>query len=217
MNEQELQKLARKMAYPPPPDIEFQHRSYSRTHRWQWVTVITLIIVVVLGALIEPVRAAVVDVLEIGGIRIEIGEQDTTSAPQLVLVGETTLQEAQQAVEYDLKFPKLLGLPQAVYLQEGLVVLRWEDVALYQFQGRGFFKGTPVIEYVNVKGSDVAAWIETPHLLWFTTGDQEQQQQAYLVEGNVLIWEQDNITYRLESNLSKSEVIALAESLANIP
>jgi hypothetical protein len=34
-----------------------------------------------------------------------------------------------------------------------------------------------------------------------------------LVEGQVLIWEADGITYRLETELSMEEAVAIAESL----
>jgi hypothetical protein len=34
-----------------------------------------------------------------------------------------------------------------------------------------------------------------------------------LVEGNVLVWEQDGLTYRLETKLSLSEAVKIAESL----
>lgn len=34
-----------------------------------------------------------------------------------------------------------------------------------------------------------------------------------LIEGNVLVWEQDGITYRLESALPLEEAVRVAESL----
>ena len=34
-----------------------------------------------------------------------------------------------------------------------------------------------------------------------------------LVEGNVLLWEQDGVTYRLETELPLDEAIKVAESL----
>jgi hypothetical protein len=38
--------------------------------------------------------------------------------------------------------------------------------------------------------------------------------QRRLVSGHVLIWEEDGLTYRLETDLSMEEAVAIAESLA---
>ena len=56
-----------------------------------------------------------------------------------------------------------------------------------------------------------AFWIEGPHLLHL--GGDKHQYVPLVVEGNILVWEQDGITYRLESDLSLEEAVKVAESL----
>jgi hypothetical protein len=54
-----------------------------------------------------------------------------------------------------------------------------------------------------------AAWIPVPHVLELET---ERGFQSFSVRGNVLIWEVDDVTYRLETSLDRAQAIALAES-----
>jgi hypothetical protein len=42
-------------------------------------------------------------------------------------------------------------------------------------------------------------------------------QQQMLVEGNVLLWRDTYVTYRLETDLPKEEAIKIAESLVEVP
>ena len=54
-----------------------------------------------------------------------------------------------------------------------------------------------------------AAWIPVPHVLELET---ERGFQSFSVRGNVLIWEVDDVTYRMETSLDRAQAIALAES-----
>jgi hypothetical protein len=55
-----------------------------------------------------------------------------------------------------------------------------------------------------------ADWIPTTHTLELRTASGSQ---TFSVDGNVLIWERDGVTYRLETTLSFDAAIALAESI----
>jgi hypothetical protein len=219
MNENDIRDIARRTNYPPTPEIAIS-KSWQPNSVRKLVPVALIVLILLAGlVIVEPTRAAIVDILRIGGIEIHVGETDLSQAtPTFLLVGETTLEEAQAAVNFRLKYPESLGMPDVIYQQEQLVIMRWyePDVALYQFNQPGLFKGTPGLEWVDVEGSIVAAWIETPHLLWFNTGENQQQQEAYLVEGNVLIWEEPFRTFRLETRLSKEATITLAENLVEV-
>jgi hypothetical protein len=59
-------------------------------------------------------------------------------------------------------------------------------------------------------GSHDAFWISGPHQLSLLTPEGEQR---FTVTGNVLLWEQDGTTLRLETRLPKAEALALAESV----
>jgi hypothetical protein len=74
--------------------------------------------------------------------------------------------------------------------------------------------GPRTIRETTVNGQ-YAIWAEGPYpLILRGTGSPEHVR---LVDGYVLIWDRDGITYRLESNLSMEEAIKAAESLMPIP
>ena len=55
-----------------------------------------------------------------------------------------------------------------------------------------------------------ALWTEGPYLLEMDNGIS---MSSYLVTGHVLVWVENDITYRLETALSLEETIKIAESL----
>ena len=150
---------------------------------------------------------------------------DSNLVSVLDLDGETTLEELLEQAEFPVylpTYPTNLGEPDRVFYQQideqSFVVLVWlypdtDDkiwISLYALgQGTGGLKGEPqVIEEVEVNGSR-AIWTDGPHLFvidgFFQVGR--------LVESPVLIWTVDGLTYRLEADLSKDEMIRIAESL----
>jgi hypothetical protein len=74
------------------------------------------------------------------------------------------------------------------------------------------FSPTP-IEQTSVNDHD-AAWAVGPSLMMMQNGDM---QISRLVDGHVLIWEQDGVTCRLETDSSLEEAVKTAESLKPIP
>ena len=67
----------------------------------------------------------------------------------------------------------------------------------------------PVIQEVTVHG-ERGIWTEGPYLLQARNGSYVTDQ---MVEGPVLIWTHGQITYRLETALSLTEALKVAESL----
>jgi hypothetical protein len=63
---------------------------------------------------------------------------------------------------------------------------------------------------VSVHGAS-AAWIPVPHVLMIET---ERGTETFSVQGNVLIWEVDGITYRLETSLDRASALEVARSIA---
>ena len=108
--------------------------------------------------------------------------------------------------------------------------LRESDVTgvgalLTQFRGeadRGLIeKGLPDagpneshLEAVSV-GGEPGFWISgAPHGFFFVCYDVgECRQERYRLAGDVLLWEQDGLTLRLESTLSLDDALAIAESV----
>lgn len=222
----------------------------------------------ILGGLlaVPQVRAAVVQFLQIGAIRIFLAEPTPTMAPTLTpspsplppavatpastptgeppaatpqrtptplssvldLAGETTLAEAQAQVDFPIRLPTYpldLGPPDRVFLQDlsgPVVVLVWLDpdqpgrvrFSLHQL-GPGTFGQKfepPLVRETTVHG-EPALWTEGPYLLQFQRGGQTTYDTRRLVTGHVLVWVEDGITYRLETDLSLEEALQIAESL----
>jgi hypothetical protein len=159
-----------------------------------------------------------------------------TAAPTILprsildLAGETTLENARKKANFNLRLPTYppdLGLPDHVYMQDmggPLVVLVWVDpqnpakvrLSLHILgpltDGFGQ-KGNPtLIEHTKVKGID-AVWLDGPHMLEYYVGHRIQYDLRRLVTGHVLLWEQDTLTYRLETDLTMEEAVKIAESI----
>jgi len=189
-----------------------------------------LVAMLLAGLLAVPeVRAAVVRALRIGAIRILEGGTTPTPGTPLPpfpeLAGETTLAEAERHAGFRVRLPTHppdLGNPDGVYFQEmggPVVVLVWMDqerpeqvqLALHQL-GPGTFADKvqpPVVQETEVGGKP-AAWTEGPYLLEMRGGTLDA---AHLVTGQVLVWAEGEVTYRLESDLDLDEAVRIAESL----
>jgi len=70
-----------------------------------------------------------------------------------------------------------------------------------------------VIEETNVNGQR-AIWATGPYPLRLYNGDLDFRR---LIDGQVLIWAEGDITYRLETGLSLEEALKIAESLQPVP
>jgi hypothetical protein len=67
-------------------------------------------------------------------------------------------------------------------------------------------------------GGEPGFWINgAPHAFFFVCYDAgECRQERYRLAGNVLIWEQDGVTLRLESALTREDALAVAESVSTL-
>lgn len=266
--ENRIRAAASEMAYPPTPEIAGQVRrrlkevGRPRTTfypRVAWAAVILVVLLLATILLVPPVRAAVMDFLQIGAVRIFLIEPtstpSSTPAPPTVtpvrsvtplptaipsqtplfllslldLQGETTLDQALERLHFNPSLPAYptdLGDPDRVFLQSQggqVLIMVWTDpqhpnsvrLSLHTI-GPGSWSATKIepatIEHTLVNGLE-ALWAEGPYPLQMTNGDMDIRR---LVDGRVLIWEQDGLTYRLESDLTMEEAVKIAESLTPI-
>jgi hypothetical protein len=84
-------------------------------------------------------------------------------------------------------------------------------------KGLSGFDDSPAtsIEAVTVGGKP-GFWIaDAPHgvLLVCNEAEDDCREERYRLAGNVLLWEDDGITLRIESGLSREESLAIAESM----
>jgi hypothetical protein len=204
----------------------------------RWAAVALAIVLAIL--LVAPAgRAALYRVLQVGNVLIFIDptpaptasatpQQPTPGPTDVVEVGklggEITLAEAAEQVDFPLLLPQVpegIGPPDRVFLQEiggDTVVLVWlgEDnvtveLALFLLgPGSIVHKMEPrVLRTTTVRGRP-AIWATGPYVV-VLKGQQVDVRR--LTGGNVLIWEEDGVTFRLETQGSMDEAKRMAESL----
>jgi hypothetical protein len=267
MNEMEfenkLHSIATGMEYPHTPNIAgsvtMRLRTTTRPRFNSKALAWSLTIILVLCSslmLIPPARAAILEFIQIGVVRIfpqpveptlepirtatpeALAPMTATSSSQssnLIpilnqMAGEITLTGAQNKVEYPIllpAYPTDLGQPDYVYVQNAdgnMVILVWLDpkhsdrvLMSLHFIPNGSWaikKVEPkVIRETSVSGKR-AIWTTGPYPLILSNGDA---QFTRLINGHVLIWADENVTYRLETNGSLEEAVKIAESLRPIP
>ena len=140
--------------------------------------------------------------------------------------GETTLEDAQQKIGFPIPLPTYpadLGQPDRVFLQDAggwMLILVWLDpqqpdhvqMSLHMIEEGSWtiqkFQPT-IIKETTVNGLR-AIWTVGDYPLIMRNGDI---QFTRMIDGHVLIWEENKITYRLETDLELDEAIRIAESL----
>ncbi len=144
----------------------------------------------------------------------------------LDLAGETTLAEARSLSGFPIglpTYPADLGEPDRVFYQDQggpVVVLVWLvpgqpdqvqlSLQLLSSKSWGTSKLQPRTVQETTVGDRPAVWAEGPYMMIFRNGNAGATR---LIEGHVLIWEDDGITYRLETGESLDEAVRIAESL----
>jgi hypothetical protein len=87
-------------------------------------------------------------------------------------------------------------------------------LVLVAFQGdeETVVKSVQAFEDVHDASVDgaTAVWIPVPHVLMV---DTDEGTKTFSVRGNVLIWEVDGITYRLETSLDRASALEVARSM----
>ncbi len=185
------------------------------------ITAIVLVVGLVAIA-IPDIRAAILDALQIGNVTIYLDSLGADNEPLRLgdVVGETDLETAQTMLKFDIVVP-VDDSPDRVYVQnEDMVIMVWLngetiEKVLYQTRGLdwGTFKGIASdVTPVEVAGY-YAVWVNVPHVVQFVYQEIIQEELTYFIDGNVLIWERDRITYRLETHLEMEDAIEYADSL----
>lgn len=267
-----LGEYARAFEYPQTPDIasavEWEALRRRRKpdagfsgQRLAWG--IALLIVLLAGLMAVPtVRAQILEFLQIGAIRILLGQPSQTPSPTITasppsgaslatdlsatsaarpsatpmptstprpfpfqLSRPTTLSEAEAAAGFRARlpaYPEDLGPPDLIFAEDfggPAIVLVWLEpdqqektrLSLMQIIGDALIEKLPprVISETQVNNHP-ALWTEGAHSLRYRS---RAQIVELVVEGNVLIWQDGEITYRLEGDLTMEEAVRIAESL----
>ena len=142
------------------------------------------------------------------------------------LAGETTLEGARNIVGFSIPLPAYppdLRSPDRVFLQDAdgwMVIMVWLDagqpdqvqMSLHLIEAGSWTiqKYHPIIVRETTVNGLRAIWTVGEYPLILRNGDA---QFTRLIDGHVLIWEENKITYRLETKLALDEAIRIAESL----
>ena len=147
------------------------------------------------------------------------------------LSGETTLEEAAVEIGRQMRLPTYpagLRPPDRVFVQDlgiPVAILVWlerPDSAEVAFSLHvlpssggpfGVKSDVTILETTQVNGQE-AYWVTGSHFLeYFDAQGRAIFDSVRLVEGNVLIWTDEDLTYRLETDMPLEEAIRTAESL----
>ena len=133
-----------------------------------------------------------------------------------------TLDEARAALGFEPALPPGEGTADGVYLavwgRQPLLILEYPRFDLWQTRGGGFVgKGLPEeaqVEIPNVSG-EAAYWVESgPYSAAFYDADgHEVRGSRRTITSKVLIWRGAESYYRLETELSLEQALAIAETL----
>lgn len=207
-----------------------------------WLAPVLVAVAIAVSLLTPPGKVAVAWLLRVAGIGVEFSEVTTpVTAPATLIVGDAaTLTEAQEAVDFPLLVPSVLPAPDAVQLASWgggrQVVLAWgasdripevleTGTGLLFFQFRASVDEqlltkhateSTTVDVVEVRGSRGYFLTGAPHIVMFKDPDRTIFEDPVRLAANVLIWEEDGITYRIESSLGLADTVAVAESLAPI-
>ncbi|MGH2788885.1 MAG: hypothetical protein ACRDJV_13435 [Actinomycetota bacterium] len=201
---------------------------------------VTITVVILCSVLIasESARVAVADFLGLDGVRVEFTKKLPEGVGSKLDLGEkVTLDDAQESVAFDVLVPTVddldapdgvffdptigegqvslvyaprLGLPATPNESVGLLVMEYQ-VSLEDAYYKKLLQDTNTIEEVAV-GSDPGFWVRGPHTIEFRDDGSIGRDEPRLA-GNTLLWEHDGVTIRLESALSKSQALRIAESM----
>jgi hypothetical protein len=260
--ESQLRTIAKGIDYPHTPAIAghvmmrirpaARPRFISKTVAW---SLITILIFISSLFFIPSARAAIIEFIQIGIVRIlkpkPIASPLPIESPQVIpipiaatpgpttqplipilnqVIGQTTLDQAAARVRFPIllpSYPSDVEQPDLVFVQAAdgdLVILIWLEpqnhekvkmsLHLVSSGSWAIRKFQPVVvEETRVHGTP-AVWTSGPYPLLLQNGDIEVTR---LIEGHVLIWADDNVTYRLETDLPLEEAVKIAESLQPVP
>jgi len=238
--ERALVSLGHELEVPEAPDVVAavrarleprRGRRTIRAPRRLAVAVALVLLAALLATLAIPdARSALFRALHLGGTSIELVDElpEVPAEPdlELTLGQRVTLAEARRAAGFDVLRPE--EQPDAVYLGDrGTVWLLYgtpERVRLLLAQTpfhsidpelllkKVAATGTQV-EPVTVEGAEGAFLSGDPHFLVLLDAQGNPVEDSARLAGNVLLWSDGGIAYRLEGDFDRERALELAESL----
>lgn len=216
--ETHIRQIAGNTVYPPTPQVQGAPGTPNHKSQILRYAAVVFVLVGLIGAAVPDIRAAVTSFLQFGAVTIYLDGQDAEGEPLKLddVFGATTLEAVRDAVGFDILLPPGEP-PDRVFLQgDSMVILVWTsddevEAALYQVAGENWriIKSAETIEETAVNQYP-AYWVNNGHPVQFI---EAGTLLASFVTGSVLVWEQNGVTYRLETSTGLEEARAFAEAL----
>jgi negative regulator of sigma E activity len=217
------------------------HRRVVRSPRYAFAIIVAIVLAIVLLVAFPDAREAIGQMLGLRSIQIipvtptptlsrdQVATPTSFVAPTPSQCCETTLADAQARSKFKILLPSN-QTPSRIFFQTladfgsgaQQIILVYGDPRAPRFtmyQATNFLygkivSGGTVIEETQVAGQRALWMTGAPHLL--VTLDARGQPRFDMersVTANTLAWEMGDVTFRLETDLSKEEAIRFAESL----
>ncbi|MFI6930102.1 hypothetical protein [Streptomyces sp. NPDC050287] len=215
-------------------------RRWTRT-RWRSLTA-TLCGLLAVLALTPPVRAAVLDWFDFGGVEVRYDPSAMpSSGAEVPGCGRSlSLAQAERKAGFEPVVPPALGTPDTVTVADGphgrfVVSLCWRErgrvIRLDEFAARLDLLFTKTVreqpEWVELAArpseagiADPALWFPRPHVLsfWLVGADGHRYTREERTAGPTLLWSHrtagdESVTLRLEGVASKGRAVKIARSV----
>jgi hypothetical protein len=238
--ERALRDLGTRLDVPEAPDVtatvlsrldERPRARWRPAHRVVAAALAALVALATAMVVSPAVRAAVYDLLRIGGVEIHENRPAPTSPstdPPLPGERDVSLAQARELADFPLRLPRGLGEPTNVRVigddkDEARVVSMafaspHGEVRVDQFNGGlspmfSKFASGAGVHHVTVSGL-AAVWVDGPHVVIYDDPDGTMREESARLAGSTLIWERDGTTYRVEGSLTQGQAVEIAESLS---
>ena len=184
-----------------------------------------------------PARQAVADLFGLRGVLFSRQPSPVTPGEGIHLGRAVPLDDARRRVDFPVRLPSRFAAPDGVYVDDAapetvvslvyrpgpaLPEVRSTGVGLLVSQFRGRVDGTVMTKFLGPSspvetlsvGGQRGFWLPEPaHVVLYVDRQGEVRQDTARLTANVLLWEADGVITRLESRLSRDEMLAIAASL----
>ena len=229
--EHALVALGRELDLPATPDLTARVRAgMERRSRWRRALVVGIALAVVgvgIAFAVPSARSAILRFFHLGAATVERVETLPPAQQRPLVAGfgpARTRAAAEATAGFRIDLPQFEGgeptryyaLPRVIatsFRDHGTLVLLVEIRGQQAFLTKKFASGRTLVEPANVAGKYFGLWISGgSHVVRWSTGIRDHSAPTRLA-GNVLLWETNNRTYRLEGRLTRDEAIDLAQRI----
>jgi hypothetical protein len=238
--ERELVALGRAVEYPATPNLAPRVRTRLEERRAVFgfplrraLALAFVVLLVTVGALlaVPSTRSAILDWFGLDGVAIERVETlpEVPPGADLRLGEAVSLEEAERRMGYDVRLPRELGAPDAVYVRREFPLSivsavyaegAHTELVLTQFPGgvrnvfvKKFVEPDTTVVPVTLEGGR-GFWIEgAPHVVAWVDKDGVVRNQELALAGNVLLWQDGDRTFRLEGAQTLRQALKIAASI----